>query len=132
MDYPNSPYHQVRRLVSELVEGRISADQFLDRLALLEQRLENWYSQLETLRPGGDCQEGVELVEAAQESLRAVYEGLEMLREFPESRSQESVDAALELLREASQYMADLVALTERNTAELQTYQGSLFEGLFG
>lgn len=132
MDYPNSPYHVVRRLVSDFVEGRTSADEFLQGVTLLEQKLENWYSQLEAIRPGDDCQEGVELVEAATKSLQVVYEGLGMLREFPQSRSQETVDAALELVGDASHFMAELVTVTEENVEQLENYQGSLFDGLFG
>lgn len=82
MAHHDSPHESARRLVDALLSERISPAAFVDGVTEIQQRLETGYAQLEAILPGDDCPEGVELVAAAAEALRAAWQGLDALREL--------------------------------------------------
>ena len=114
-EYPNSPYQLAQRFVGELEEGQISPSEFQERMTLFEQNLEVWHQALEQIRTGDDYVEGKDLVEDAKMSLQQIYDGVELLRQYGHSRSQESLSQALDMIEEASQFMAELIDETEDN-----------------
>ena len=119
-EYPHSPYGQARQLVTELDEGRLGAETYLAELDRFVQRIGGWKSQLDAVKTGDHYPEGQELVDDARESLQALYEGAEMLQEYAESRAVETRTEALDLMAEASEFLVQLLGVTERNMEDLE------------
>lgn len=119
LEYPNSPYGKARHALNELDEGRCTPEAYLARLDALAEKVERWTNQLESI-PSDGYQEGRELIEDARESLQAIYDGLEILREYAQSRSPEAATEGLELLAEASDFLAQLIDVTEQNMEDLE------------
>jgi exonuclease VII small subunit len=117
--YPNSPYGRASQAVAELNEGQLSADDFLGHLEMMVHSLDNWKSQLDSIR-SDDYAEGRELIDDARESLQAIYDGVELLRDFAETRAPEAAAEGLELLAEASDFLAQLLDITEQNMENLE------------
>ena len=119
LEYPNSPYGISRRALDQFDAGTISAEGFLAQLDTLDQNVERWARQLQAI-PSQGYEEGRELIQDARESLQAVYDGLEILREYPAFRSSETAAAGLELMADASDFLAQLLNVTEQNMADLE------------
>ena len=118
--FPNSPFERARNWVQELEREEISVDEFHDRLDGLVQQLEGWYARVQAIRSGPDYPEGSTLVESTKESLQLVYDGVDLLRDFAETRSSEIGGQALEVIEEGSNYLARLLQITEENIQELE------------
>jgi CHASE3 domain sensor protein len=119
-DFPNSPFNLAQSFLSELQQGLIAKDEFLRRLDLFEQNVENWHTQLEEIPATEDYQEGQDLLEDAKESLHAVYEALGLLRDYAENGHEESAQEAMEMIQEASDFMIQLIQVTEQNMDDLE------------
>lgn len=119
-EYPNNPYELAQRFVGELEENQIDPAQFMERMDLFEQHLQNWHTALEQIKTSDDYQEGKDLVEDAKQSLEQVYEGVGLLREYAQSRNEDTLSTALDMIEEASQFMAELIDTTEDNLEELE------------
>lgn len=117
--YPHSPYGKARQAVDAFREGRLSQDGFLAQLDALLGRVENWRLQLDAIR-SDDYPEGRELIEDARESLAAVCEGVDILRVYAQDRSEEAASEGLELVAEASDFLAQLLDITEQNMEDLE------------
>jgi hypothetical protein len=120
IEYPQSPYGQTRDALSQLQDGRMSRAAFLVWLDGFGRKVDGWKAQLSAVPTGQEYPEGQELVDDAAESLQAVYDGLDLLREYAETRAPESSAEALELMAEASDFLVQLLGITEQNLEELE------------
>jgi hypothetical protein len=118
-DYPHSPYGRARHALELFDQGALAPPEFLAQLDSLGASVEAWSGQLDAI-PSQGYQEGRELIDDARESLQAVREGTDMLREYAHSRRPEEAREALELLAEASEFLAQLLSITEQNMEELE------------
>lgn len=119
-NYPQGPYALAQAMVTELQQGTLSRPDFDVRLQTLTNRLEGWFSELESIATSDDYPEGVDIVEDAKETLQVVYDGTEMLSEYADSRDPEVAAQALDYIREASEAMLRLMAITNQNIEELE------------
>lgn len=117
--YPNSPYSRARRAVDAFEQGALTPEGFVAQLDALAGSVEGWGIGLDGIRSEG-FEEGLELIEDARESLRAVAEGLDLLREYAVSRSSEAAREALDLIAEASEFLVQLLDVTEQNMEDLE------------
>jgi hypothetical protein len=117
--YPNSPHGQAQQAVAEFHQGTLGRLEFLQRIEALVRSVDAWKSQLDAI-PSDDYEEGQELIADAREALEAVDEGADLLREFAESRAAETAEEGLALLAEASDFLAQLLDITEQNMADLE------------
>lgn len=118
-DYPNSPYSRARHALELFNQGSLTEDAFVAQLAALSGSVDTWRSQLDAIR-SDDYAEGLALIEDAKESLQAVSEGVEMLRDYAEDRDPKTAAEALELMAEASEFLAQLLDITEQNMEDLE------------
>ena len=114
-EYPNSPFQVARRLVDQLDQGALPAEEFLSGLDRFVSNLENWYAQLESIHTSDVYPEGKLMVEHAKEALQAVYDGADLLREYAENRSPEVSAEALAIMAQAGELLAQLLSITEEN-----------------
>ena len=119
LEYPNSPYGIARRALDELDGGKTSPEGYLSQLDGLAQNVRRWTQQLQAI-PSQGYEEGRELIEDARESLQAVHDGLDILREYATSRSAEAAAEGLDLMAEASDFLAQLLDVTEQNMEDLE------------
>lgn len=105
--------------MDELDAGTTTPQGYLAELDALAKNVGRWTEQLQTI-PSQGYEEGQELIEDARESLQAVSDGLDILREYAVSRSSETAAEGLELMVEASDFLAQLLDVTEQNMADLE------------
>lgn len=118
--YPNSPHRIAERLLEAYRQEQLSQEQFLEALNMFESQLRAWYGQLEQINVDGDYTEGQELMLHARQALESVYEGVELMREYARTGDEETATQAMQLTRDASQLMAELIKLTEQNMTRLE------------
>ena len=105
--------------MEELDLGLISGDEFRARLHLLVQQLESCYAQVEAIPTSPQYAEGKELLEHSKGSLQLLYDGVELLGDYVDNRSPEIAGEALALIAEASDYLAQMLAITAQNMEDL-------------
>lgn len=118
--YANSPFERARNWVQELEREEISVEEFQRRLDGLARQLENWYARVEEIRSGPDYPEGNLLVEHAKQSFQLVYDGVDMLRDYADTRSPDLGAQALEVIQEGSNYLGQLLEISAENIKQLE------------
>lgn len=118
--YPNNPHRIAERLLEAYRREQLSHEQMLQALEMFEAQLRAWYSQLEQIPVDGDYKEGQDLMVHARQALESFYEGVELMREYAETGVEETAEQALQLTRDASVLMAELIKVTEQNMTRLE------------
>lgn len=114
-----SPSGFAQRMISDLRSGRIDQAAFLERLEDFAGQVRGWRARFEELAGRVPDQTTREVVSDAQESMNALEEALELLRDYAVTRSDQSADEALELMGEATDFLAQLQGVSQRTLEEL-------------
>lgn len=117
--HSESPSSFAQRLISDLRSERIDQAAFLERLEDFAGQVRGWRARFEGLAGTVLDQTTQEVVSDAQESMNALEEALELLREYAVTRLDQTSGEALELLEEATDFLTQLQGVSRRTLDEL-------------
>ncbi len=117
--HSESPSGFAQRLICDFRSARIDQTAFLERLEVFAGQVRGWRARFEEFSGTVLDPTTQEVVFDAQESMNALEEALELLREYAVTRSEPTLDEALELMGEATDFLAQLQEVSQRTLEEL-------------
>ncbi|MEW6280232.1 MAG: hypothetical protein AB1758_16510 [Candidatus Eremiobacterota bacterium] len=119
MSASDSPYFLLTHLVARFRSGDVPYEEFMERLDVFEEKLEEWFQDLELNPPPEGFEDGMDLMQTTQYGLFLFLKSIEALREFADGGPEEKIATALQRALAAHQYIVEVQETSDWLLGEL-------------